>query len=88
MSGSEAVYSSQTGKTTRWNSGNLGNNHHADSSGNVYRSSGASGGSGWQQHSSSGWSGASGDSSWADRESQARSGGADRFGNFSAAERS
>ncbi len=40
------IYSSQTGKTTSWNSGNLGNNHHADSSGNGYRNTAAAGGRG------------------------------------------
>ena len=44
-------------------------NHYADVNGNVYHNNG----SGWQQHSSSGWGTASGDTSWADRESQARS---------------
>ena len=57
----------------------LDNNKYADINGNVYRNDG----SGWQQHSSSGWSNASGDNSWADRESQARSAGEDRWGAFS-----
>ena len=67
-----------TGKTTTWSSASLGNNHLADVNGNVYRNSG----SGWQQHSASGWGSASGDTSWADRESQAHSFGADRSGGF------
>ena len=36
-------------------------------------------GSGWQQHTSSGWQAAGGDTSWANREQQARSTGQDRF---------
>ena len=68
-----------TGKTNSWATSSLDNNKYADINGNVYRNDG----SGWQQHSSSGWSNASGDTSWADRESQARSAGEDRWGAFS-----
>jgi hypothetical protein len=39
-------------------------------------------GTGWRQHSGSGWGAASGDTSWADRESQARSTGDRRSGGF------
>ena len=49
--GGGSVYNANTGKTTSWGADNAGNNHYADSSGNVYHSSGSSG---WQQHSSSG----------------------------------
>ena len=77
--GGGSTYNAMTGKTNSWASASVGNNHVADVNGNVYRNNG----SGWQQHSSSGWGGASGDTSWADRESQARSNGADRFGGFS-----
>jgi hypothetical protein len=76
--GGGSVYNANTGKTTNWGSGNTGNDHYADSSGNVYKSTGSS----WQQHYSSGWSNASGDTSWADRESQARSAGDAQAGNF------
>jgi hypothetical protein len=66
-----STYNAKTGKTNTWGTASVGNNHYADVNGNVYHNDG----SGWQQHSSSGWSGASGDSSWADKESQARSSG-------------
>ena len=56
----------------------VGNQKYADVNGNVYHNDG----SGWQQHSSSGWGAASGDTSWADRESQARSTGDSHFGGF------
>ncbi|MCC6380641.1 MAG: carbohydrate-binding family V/XII [Burkholderiales bacterium] len=65
-----------TGKTNTWGTAAVGNNKVADVNGNVYRNDG----SGWQQHSSSGWSSAGGDTSWADRESQARESGASRSG--------
>ncbi len=77
--GGGSTYNAKTGKTNTWSSGSLGNNHYADVNGNVYHNNG----SGWQQHSSSGWGSASGDTSWADRESQARSTGDSSFGNFS-----
>jgi hypothetical protein len=77
--GGGSTYNARTGKTNTWSTGSLANNHYADVNGNVYHNNG----SGWQQHSSSGWGGASGDTSWADRESQARSTGNDRFGGFS-----
>ncbi len=77
--GGGSTYNARTGKTNTWNTASLGNNHYADVNGNVYHNNG----SGWQQHSSSGWGTASGDTSWADRESQARSTGDDRFGGFS-----
>jgi hypothetical protein len=77
--GGGSTYNARTGKTNTWSTASLGNDHYADVNGNVYRNSG----SGWQQHSSSGWGSASGDTSWADRESQARSAGSDRWGSFS-----
>ena len=77
--GGGSVYNANTGKTTSWGSGSVGNNHYADSDGNVYRSND----SGWQQHTSSGWSGASGNTSWADGESAARNAGNDRSSAFS-----
>ncbi len=67
-----------TGKTNRWSSASVGNNHYADVNGNVFHNDG----SGWQQHGAGGWGAASGDTGWADRESQARSAGDDRFGGF------
>jgi hypothetical protein len=67
-----------TGKTNRWSSASIGNDHYADVNGNVYHN----GGNGWQQHGAGGWGAASGDTGWADRESQARSAGNDRFGGF------
>ena len=67
-----------TGKPDSWATASAGNQHYADVNGNVYQNDG----SGWQQHSSNGWSKASGETSWADKESQARSGGDDRFGGF------
>jgi hypothetical protein len=78
-SGGGSVYNANTGTTTSWGAANTGNTRYADSSGNVFQSSG----SGWQQHSSSGWSSAGGDTSWADQESQARSAGDDRWSGFS-----
>ncbi|MET0204396.1 MAG: carbohydrate-binding family V/XII, partial [Casimicrobiaceae bacterium] len=80
--GEGSTYNAKTGKTNTWGTASVGNNHYADVNGNVYHNDG----SGWQQHSSSGWSGASGDSSWADRESQARSSGSDKWGGFSSSE--
>ncbi|MGO9932189.1 MAG: hypothetical protein ACLPV8_10305 [Steroidobacteraceae bacterium] len=77
--GGGSVYNANTGKTSSWGADSTGNNHYADSDGNVYRGSD----SGWQQHSSSGWSGASGNTSWADNESAARSAGDDRSSDFS-----
>ena len=77
--GGGSTYNAKTGNTNTWATASVGNNHYADVNGNVYHNDG----SGWQQHSSSGWGGASGDSSWADKESQARSSGADRAGGFS-----
>jgi hypothetical protein len=77
--GGGSTYNAKTGKTNTWSTGSLGNNHYADVNGNVYHNNG----SGWQQHSSSGWGGASGDTSWADRESQARGAGDDRSSGFS-----
>jgi hypothetical protein len=77
--GGGSVYNANTGKTTSWGSDSIGNDHYADSNGNVYHNSG----SGWQQHSSSGWSGASGNTSWADNESAARSTGDSRSSDFS-----
>jgi hypothetical protein len=77
--GGGSTYNAKTGQANTWATASVGNNHYADVNGNVYHNDG----SGWQQHSSSGWGGASGDSSWADRESQARSSGADRAGGFS-----
>ncbi|MCC7041983.1 MAG: carbohydrate-binding family V/XII [Burkholderiales bacterium] len=68
--GEGSTYNAHTGKTNTWNTASLGNDHYADVNGNVYRNTG----SGWQQHSSSGWGGMSGDTSWADREAQARDG--------------
>ena len=68
-----------TGKTNSWATASVGNNKFADINGNVYHNDG----SGWQQHTSNGWSTASGDTSWADRESQARSSGGDRWSGFS-----
>ena len=79
--GGGSTYNAKTGQTNKWASASVGNNHYADVNGNVYHNNG----SGWQQHSSSGWGSASGDSSWADKESQARSSGADRAGGFSEA---
>jgi hypothetical protein len=75
-----------TGKTNTWATASAGNNHYADVNGNVYHNDG----SGWQQHSSSGWGSASGDNTWADRESQARSAGDNRsssFGGFGGGDR-
>ena len=77
--GSGSVYNANTGKTTSWGSDSIGNDHYADSDGNVYHNSG----NGWQQHSPSGWSGASGNTSWADNESAARSAGDSRSSDFS-----
>jgi hypothetical protein len=77
--GGGSTYNANTGKTNTWSSGSLGNDHYADVNGNVYHNDG----SGWQQHSSSGWGSASGDTSWADKESQARSTGDDRSSGFS-----
>jgi hypothetical protein len=77
--GGGSTYNAKTGKTNTWSTGSLGNNHYADVNGNVYHNNG----SGWQQHSSSGWGNTSGDTSWADRDSQARSTGDDRFSGFS-----
>src|SRR5262249_17050689 len=45
-----------------------GQGYTSDKDGNVYKNSG----SGWQQHTASGWQSASGDTSWADKEQQAR----------------
>ncbi|GMU72086.1 MAG: hypothetical protein AMXMBFR42_15450 [Burkholderiales bacterium] len=72
-----------TGKTNSWASASVGNDKYADVNGNVYHNDG----SGWQQHSSSGWSSASGDTSWANRESQARDNGDNRFSSFSGSDR-
>jgi hypothetical protein len=80
--GEGSTYNAKTGKTNTWGTASLGNNHYADVNGNVYHNDG----SGWQQHSSSGWGSASGDSSWADKESQARSSGGDKWGGFSSSE--
>jgi hypothetical protein len=77
--GEGSTTNARTGKTNTWDSASLGNDHYADVNGNVYRNTG----SGWQQHSSSGWSNAGGDTSWADRESQARTEGGDRYSRFS-----
>jgi hypothetical protein len=77
--GEGSTYNAKTGKTNTWGTASVGNNHYADVNGNVYHNDG----SGWQQHSSSGWGSASGDSSWADKESQARSSGSDKWGGFS-----
>ncbi len=68
-----------TGKTNTWGTASVGNNKVADINGNVYHNDG----SGWQQHTSSGWQSAGGDTSWANRESQARGAGEDKVGNFS-----
>ena len=76
--GGGSAYNANTGKTTSWGNENAGNDHYADSSGNVYRNSS----SGWQQQSSNGWSKPSGDTSWADQESAARSAGAARSNDF------
>ena len=73
-----------TGKTNTWSTASVGNDKFADVNGNVYHNAG----SGWQQHSSNGWSSAGGDTSWANRESQARDAGDDRFSNFSGGARS
>ncbi len=77
--GGGSAYNANTGKTTSWGADSAGNDHYADSSGNVYRNSS----SGWQQQSSSGWSKPSGDTSWANQESAARSAGAARSDDFS-----
>jgi hypothetical protein len=77
--GGGSTYNAKTGQTNTWGTASVGNNHYADVNGNVYHNDG----SGWQQHSASGWGGASGDSSWANKESQARSTGDDRAGGFS-----
>ncbi|HEX9300864.1 MAG TPA: hypothetical protein VF959_00810 [Casimicrobiaceae bacterium] len=77
--GGGSTYNAKTGNTNTWGTASVGNQHYADVNGNVYHNNG----SGWQQHSSSGWGGASGDTSWADKESQARSSGDDKFGGFS-----
>jgi hypothetical protein len=79
--GGGSTYNAKTGQTNNWATASAGNNHYADVNGNVYHNDG----SGWQQHSSSGWGSASGDSSWADKESQARGSGDERFGGFSEA---
>jgi hypothetical protein len=76
--GSTTVNNAYTGQSKSFDSG--GNDHYADSNGNVLRGSQSGG---WQQHSAGGWGGAGGDTSWADRESQARSSGGDRFSGFS-----
>jgi len=72
-----------TGKTNTWGTASAGNQKYADVNGNVYHNDG----SGWQQHSSSGWGAASGDTSWANRESQARSAGDSRFGSYGGGDR-
>ena len=77
--GQTTTYNANTGKTSSWGSATVGNTHYADANGNVYKNDG----SGWQQHSSSGWGSASGDNSWADKESQARSTGDQRASSFS-----
>ncbi len=77
--GGGSTYNAKTGKTNTWATGSIGNQHYADVNGNVYHNNG----SGWQQHSSSGWGAASGDTSWADKESQARSAGEAKWGGFS-----
>ena len=76
--GGGSTYNARTGQTNTWSTASVGNNHYADVNGNVHTNTG----SGWQQHSASGWGASSGDTSWADRESQARSNGADRSGGF------
>jgi hypothetical protein len=74
------VTNTQTGQSKTYSSavGHEGNTAYADHDGNVYKNSG----SGWQQHTSSGWQSASADSSWADKEQQARSQGEDDFNSF------
>jgi hypothetical protein len=73
------TYNAKTGQTNTWGSGTPGNDHYADSSGNVYKNDSSGG---WQQHTSSGWQGASGSSSWANSEAQARSTGEDHASSF------
>jgi hypothetical protein len=68
-----------TGQSRTYGAGREANSLYADNTGNVYRNSG----SGWQQHTSSGWQSAAGDTSWADRAQQGRSDGEDRFSAFS-----
>jgi hypothetical protein len=80
--GGGSTYNARTGQTNSWATASGANNHYADINGNVYKNTG----SGWEQHSSSGWSSSSGDTSWANRESQARSDGDNRFGGFSSSE--
>jgi hypothetical protein len=82
--GGGSTYNANTGKTNTWGTASAGNQHYANVNGNVYHNNG----SGWDQHSSSGWGSASGDTSWADKESQARSTGDDRWGGFSGADHS
>ena len=76
---STTVYNARTGETHSWSNGQpTGNDHYGSSDGSVYRNSG----SGWQQHTASGWQSASGDTSWANREQQARSAGESRESAF------
>jgi hypothetical protein len=74
-----SIHDANTGKTTRWGSGNTDNDRYADRSGNIFQNRGGA----WQQHTSGGWSNAAGNNSWADRESQARGAGNDRMSDFS-----
>lgn len=79
-SGETSVYDAKTGQTKTYGGG--ANDHYADPSGNVYKNSG----SGWQQHSSSGWGDASGDTSSLDKESDARDSGESKYNSRSSGE--
>jgi hypothetical protein len=77
-SASTTTYNANTGQTKAWNNGVPDNTHYAGSDGNVYKNDG----SGWQQHSSSGWQSAPGTTAGASQEQQARSAAQNRTSSF------
>ncbi|MGD0885189.1 MAG: autotransporter [Thermodesulfovibrionales bacterium] len=77
---STTVTDTKTGQSKTYSSSAAkeGNTAYADHNGNVYKNSG----SGWQQHTSSGWQSASKPPESVQKEAQARSQGDEKYNNF------
>jgi hypothetical protein len=65
------AYYASLGQSSTWNGNTVADNHYADESGNVYRSSGSGGG--WQQQTPDGWSNVPAAPPAVDAQAQARS---------------